>query len=110
MDNSETIKFPMLEAILSIQAIPIQPMYTNRDVARIFGVCVRAIQNWISAGRLTPRTYLAAGGFSLKTSKTFSPIAGWQMRSEPVCPGANHRWRTAVSGRSLYQPMSPSDS
>ncbi len=45
----------MLEAILALQNIPIQPMYTNRDVAKIFQVCVRAIQNWISAGRLAPR-------------------------------------------------------
>lgn len=55
MDNSENIKFPMLEAILDIQELPLQPMYTNRDVAKIFKVCVRAIQNWITAGRLTPR-------------------------------------------------------
>jgi hypothetical protein len=55
MDNSETIKYPMLEAILAIQQLPLQPMYTNRDVAGIFKVCVRAIQNWITAGRLTPR-------------------------------------------------------
>ena len=55
MDNSETIKYPMLEAILDIQELPLQPMYTNRDVAKIFKVCVRAIQNWISAGRLAPR-------------------------------------------------------
>ena len=45
----------MLEAILAIQNLPIQPMYTNRDVAGIFKVCVRAIQNWISSGRLVPR-------------------------------------------------------
>jgi hypothetical protein len=45
----------MLEAILAIQELPLQPMYTNRDVAKIFKVCVRAIQNWISAGHLTPR-------------------------------------------------------
>lgn len=55
MDNSDTIKYPMLEAILAIQNLPLQPMYTNRDVAKIFRVCVRAIQNWISAGHLTPR-------------------------------------------------------
>jgi hypothetical protein len=30
-------------------------MYSNRDVAGIFNVCVRAIQNWITAGRLVPR-------------------------------------------------------
>jgi len=55
MENSDTIKYPMLESILAIQNLPLQPMYTNRDVAKIFQVCVRAIQNWISAGRLSPR-------------------------------------------------------
>jgi len=55
MDNTETAKYPMLEAILTIQGLSLQPMYTNRDVAKIFKVCVRAIQNWITAGHLTPR-------------------------------------------------------
>jgi hypothetical protein len=56
MENSDTVKYPMLEAILAIQDLPLQPMYTNRDLAKIFKVCVRAIQNWITAGRLTPRS------------------------------------------------------
>lgn len=55
MSTSETSKYPLLEAVLAIQNLPLQPMYTNRDVANIFKVCVRAIQNWISAGRLIPR-------------------------------------------------------
>jgi hypothetical protein len=55
MNNSEAAKYPQLEAILAIQGLPLQPMYTNRDVAKLFDVCVRAIQNWITAGRLTPR-------------------------------------------------------
>lgn len=55
MSTSETSKYPLLEAVLAIQNLPLQPMYTNRDVANIFKVCVRAIQNWISAGRLMPR-------------------------------------------------------
>lgn len=55
MNNSETAKYPLLEAVLAIQDLPLQPMYTNRDVAQIFKVCVRAIQNWITAGRLVPR-------------------------------------------------------
>jgi hypothetical protein len=55
MENSESVKYPLLEALLGIQDLPLQPMYTNRDVAKIFKVCVRAIQNWISAGRLSPR-------------------------------------------------------
>ncbi len=56
MDNQEAAQYPMLEAILDIQKLPLQPMYTNRDVAKIFKVCVRAIQNWITAGQLTPRS------------------------------------------------------
>ena len=55
MENSDTLKYPMLQAILAIQDLQLQPMYTNRDVANIFKVCVRAIQNWNSAGRLAPR-------------------------------------------------------
>lgn len=53
--STESTKYPLLEAVLAIQNLSLQPMYTNRDVAQIFRVCVRAIQNWISAGRLTPR-------------------------------------------------------
>jgi len=53
--DTEPKQYPLLEAILAIQGKPLQPMYTNRDVAGIFDTCVRAIQNWISAGRLIPR-------------------------------------------------------
>lgn len=56
MSNSETTKYPLLEAILSIQKMPLEPMYSNRDVAKIFAVCVRAIQNWIASGKLIPRS------------------------------------------------------
>lgn len=31
MSNTGTGKYPMLEAILAIQDLPLQPMYTNRD-------------------------------------------------------------------------------
>ena len=55
MNDSETLKCPLLEAILAIQNQPLQPLYSNRDLAKIFSVSVRAIQNWISSGQLTPR-------------------------------------------------------
>lgn len=55
MNDSDAPKYPLLAAMLAIQNLPLQPMYKNRDVAQIFKVCVRVIQNWISAGRLTPR-------------------------------------------------------
>lgn len=55
MSNSDTGRYPMLKEILDIMEMPLQPMYTTRDVARMFGVCVRAIQNWIACGQLVPR-------------------------------------------------------
>jgi hypothetical protein len=55
MSNAETSKYPLLEAILALQNIPLKPMYSTRDTAAIFSVCARAIQNWIASGQLIPR-------------------------------------------------------
>lgn len=55
MSNSASTKYPLLEAALADQNLPLKPMYKTSDVAMIFRVCVRVIQNWISSGRLTPR-------------------------------------------------------
>jgi hypothetical protein len=55
LNNPEPSRYPLLESVLAIQNLPLQPMYTNRDVAGIFKTCVRAIQNWISSGHLVPR-------------------------------------------------------
>jgi hypothetical protein len=55
MNDSETTRYPLLEAILAIQKMPLKPMYSTRDVAEIFKVCVRAIQNWITSGKLISR-------------------------------------------------------
>jgi hypothetical protein len=55
LNEPEPIRYPLLEAILAIQNLPLKPMYTNRDVAGIFQVSVRAIQNWTSAGHLVSR-------------------------------------------------------
>jgi hypothetical protein len=53
--NSGTTKFPMLEAILAIKNLPLQPMYTTSGFAEIFGVSARAIQNWMASGKLPAR-------------------------------------------------------
>ncbi len=50
-----TTRYPLLEGILAIKGLPLQPMYTTNDVAKIFNVSVRAIQNRISSGQLIPR-------------------------------------------------------
>jgi Helix-turn-helix domain len=55
LNEPEPSKYPMLEAILVIQKKPLQPMYSNSDLAGIFKTCVRSIQNWTSSGLLIPR-------------------------------------------------------
>ena len=55
MTNTEMTTFPLLEQILKILGQPLQPMYSARDLARLFKVSTRAIQHRIAAGRLVPR-------------------------------------------------------
>ena len=55
MSNSVPTTFPLLEQILTVLAIPLQPMYSTRDLARMFKVSARAIQHRIAAGQLRPR-------------------------------------------------------
>jgi hypothetical protein len=50
-----TTRYPLLEQILAIQGLRLQPTYTTKDVAKIFNVCARAIQNRISSGQLIAR-------------------------------------------------------
>lgn len=54
MTGSEK-KYPLLEEILSIRKLSLQPMYTIRDVASIFNVSARAVQHRVASGQLTPR-------------------------------------------------------
>ena len=53
--TSSPRKYPLLEEILSIRNLPLQPTYSVRDFATIFGVTPRAIQNRIVSGQLVPR-------------------------------------------------------
>ena len=45
----------MLEEILTMRNLPLQPMYTTRTAAEIFGVTARALQNWMTSGQLVGR-------------------------------------------------------
>jgi hypothetical protein len=53
--SSTTTKYQLLEEILTIKNLSLQPTYSTRDIAKLFGVSVRAIQTRISAGLLIPR-------------------------------------------------------
>ena len=50
-----THKYPLLEDMLAIQGISLQSTYSNRDVAALFGVSIRAIQDRVSSGQLSAR-------------------------------------------------------
>ena len=54
MSNSD-MTFPLLQQILAIKNLPLQPTYTIRNIAVIFGVSPRAIQNRVASGQLVPR-------------------------------------------------------
>jgi transposase len=41
--------------MLAIVGNPLQPTYSNRDVATLFGVSIRAIQDRVASGQLTAR-------------------------------------------------------
>jgi hypothetical protein len=45
----------LLEALLRIKGTPLQPTYSNRDVANLFYVSTRAIQDRVASGQLTAR-------------------------------------------------------
>jgi transposase len=53
--NNSTAKYQLLEEILAIKNMPLQPMYTTRSIAEIFSVSARSVQNWMASGKLTSR-------------------------------------------------------
>lgn len=55
MSSSQPPKYPLLEEVLALRQMPLQPMYTIRDVAALFGVTVRAIQTRVASGQLPSR-------------------------------------------------------
>lgn len=55
MNNSATNKYPLLEEILRIKGLLLQATYTIRNLAGIFDVSVRAIQNRVASGQLSAR-------------------------------------------------------
>jgi hypothetical protein len=54
-NQSEPPKYPLLEEILALRQMALQPMYTNQDVGKLFGVSVRAIQDRVASGKLAAR-------------------------------------------------------
>lgn len=57
MSNNTTglNKYPILSEMLSVKQLPLRAAYSIRDVAQLFGVSPRAIQNRIASGQLVAR-------------------------------------------------------
>ncbi len=71
MDNDRNTKYPLLTEILAIRDLPLQPMYSNRDVASIFSVSVRAIQNRVASGQLISRNLPGRAKFLAEDIEVF---------------------------------------
>jgi hypothetical protein len=61
--HTELPKYPLLEEVLALRQMALQPMYSIRDVARLFGVTVRSIQSRIACGQLPARDLPGRGRF-----------------------------------------------
>lgn len=46
MPLAQQPKYPLLEEVLALRQMTLQPMYTTREIAKLFGVSVRSIQSW----------------------------------------------------------------
>jgi helix-turn-helix protein len=55
MKDNVTALYPLLHDFLSLQGMSLQPTYTIRDVAKLFGVTPRAIHSRVSSGQLASR-------------------------------------------------------
>ena len=55
MDITEPIRYPLLQEMLGIKGLVLKATYTIRDLAQLFAVTTRAIQNRIASGQLTSR-------------------------------------------------------
>jgi hypothetical protein len=53
--QSDLERFPLLEALLRAKGLSLKGTYTNRDVAGLFDVAVRTMQEWSRNGNLKPR-------------------------------------------------------
>jgi hypothetical protein len=55
MNNSAAITYPLLQEILSIRNLSLQATYTIHDLAELFHVGARAIENRVASGQIVAR-------------------------------------------------------
>lgn len=55
MNSSVSTKYPLLQEILDVKSLPLKATYSIRDLAQIFGVSSRAIQQRVANGQIPSR-------------------------------------------------------
>jgi hypothetical protein len=55
MNNTAPTKYPLLQEILALKELQLRATYTVHDLAGIFNVSVRAIQNRVASGQIPAR-------------------------------------------------------
>jgi hypothetical protein len=63
MTNTNESRYPLLDAVLSTKNLSFQSTYSHPDVAEIFNVTSRTIQEWIASGKLVSRELPGRGRF-----------------------------------------------
>ena len=63
MEPSHRPQYPLLEAMLHIKGLSLQPTYTNADVAALFGTSIRTVQNRVADGTLRNRKLIGRARF-----------------------------------------------
>ena len=64
-------KYTLLEALLAQKGLPLKGIYTTKDVAKIFGVSVRAIQERVRSGQIASRDLPGRARFLSEDLETF---------------------------------------
>ncbi len=64
-------RYPLLESLLAQKGMALKGTYTNRDVAGIFEVSVRTIQDWVRKGDLVGRNLPGRARFLSEDLETF---------------------------------------
>jgi excisionase family DNA binding protein len=85
MSNSpqHVARYPLLEALLEQKGLELKGIYTVRDAARIFGVSVRTIQDWVRDGKLLARDLPGRGRFLSEDLERFLQESA-RRREDPV--------------------------
>jgi hypothetical protein len=63
MSEKNASKYSLLEEVLTVQGRTLKGVYTIQDVAKLFGVSIRAIQDRVARGQLIVRDLPGRGRF-----------------------------------------------